>query len=206
MPSWKRSSPALLGALLALAFSPARAEAKGTHFVLELNTGLGESAYEDGDPGLAYGASFGFTWKWTGLPLRFALLGTVASRNTTIAGNYEGLSFSSDRRDLDVYIAPRLVIPIFGRIRVYGEVGLGERIRTETLRLGEDLEPLSATSHETLFIFAAGLQARLSTHFSLGIRGEIVPADPNPDLVIAATHVEADQMRTALLAQIGVHF
>jgi hypothetical protein len=192
-------------ALSAFAFTPGSAEAKGTHFVLELNTGLGESAYERGDLGLAYGASFGFTWKFSGAPIRFALLATVAGRNATIDGSYQGIEYASDRRDLDMYLAQRLAIPIVGMLRFYGEAGVGQRIRTETLRLSADLGTLNSASNELLVVFAAGLQARLSEHFSLGLRGELMPLTSDPSLSSVA-HLTPTTARTALMAQIGVHF
>ncbi len=206
MSLWKSL---LLSAVTALTFgalTPEKAEAKGTHFVLELNTGLGESAYQQGPMGLAYGASFGFTWKMTGVPLRFALLGTIAGRNTNIAGAYDGLSFAHERDDLDVYVAQRLGIPIVGLLRFYGEAGIGQRIRSEELRLGGDYGTLSSTTNEMLIVLAAGLQARLSENFSLGLRGELMPLVPRPDLALEIAHVAPTTARTALLIQIGVHF
>src|SRR5262245_50973105 len=88
---------AITGAICLLALTPGRAHAEGTHFVLELNTGFGESAYESGDLGLAYGAAFGFTWKLRALPLRFALLGGIAGRNTQVSGAFDGIDYSTSR-------------------------------------------------------------------------------------------------------------
>jgi hypothetical protein len=205
MRSWKCLLFATL-ALTSLTFTPDRAEAKGTHFLLELNTGLGESAYEQGAVGLAYGASFGFTWKITGVPLRFALLGTIASRNAEVSGSYSGIEYASDRRDLDVYVAQRIGIPIVGMLRFYGEAGLGNRIRTQTLRRGGDLPSLNAASNELLVVLAAGLQARLTENFSIGLRGELTPRTSDPDLAVVAAHRTPTSSRTAVLAQLGVHF
>jgi hypothetical protein len=193
-------------ALTSITFTPGRAEAKGTHFLLELNTGLGESAYEQGEVGLAYGASFGFTWKITGIPLRFALLGTIASRNAEIAGSYNGISFASDRRDLDVYLAQRIGIPIWRMIRFYGEAGVGNRIRTQTLKLGADLGTSSTADNELLVVLAVGLQARLSENFSIGVRGELAPRTSDPDPAVVMAHLTPTTSRTAVLAQLGVHF
>lgn len=205
MSCWKVLSFAV-AVTSALAFTPFTAEAKGTHFLLELNTGLGESAYEQGDAGLAYGASFGFTWKITGVPLRFALLGTIASRNAEVSGTYNGLAYDSDRRDLDVYLAQRIGIPVWRMIRFYGEAGAGNRIRTQTLRLGNDLGSRSSATNELLIVLALGLQARLSENFSIGVRGELTPRTSDPDLAAVAAHLTPTTSRTAILAQLGVHF
>lgn len=192
--------------LTTFAAAPEKAEAKGTHFVLELNTGLGESAYERGPIGLAYGASFGFTWKLSDVPLRFALLGTVAGRNASVTGSHEGLAFAHERDDLDVYVAQRIGIPIVGLLRFYGEAGIGQRIRNEELKLGGEFGTLNSTSNEMLIVLAAGLQARLSENFSLGLRGELMPLVPRPDLALQVAHVAPTTARTAMMIQIGVHF
>lgn len=206
MLSWKCAALGIAVTLTSIAFTPGRALADGTHFVLELNTGLGESAYEDGGYGLAYGASFGFTWKIVNVPLRFALLGTVAGRNAAISGSYDGLDFASDRRDLDIYAAQRIGIPVWRMIRIYGEAGIGSRIRTETLKLSGDLGTLTSASNELLVVLAVGVQARVSEHFSIGFRGEMTPLSSDPDLAVAAAHLTPTYARMALLAQIGVHF
>lgn len=193
-----------LASALTCAF-PRAAEAAGTHFVLELSTGLAESAYVTGGPGLAYGASFGFTWKWRHLPARFALLGTAMGRNAFAEGRHEGLLVAVDRRDVDVYASFRTAIPIWRFVRAYGDVGLGERFRVQTVhRMG--LEPLETTSGELLLILALGVQARLSENFSIGVRGEVAPLQPSPDLASHAGDFAATRARTALLAQIGIHF
>lgn len=182
------------------------AEAAGTHFLVELNTGLGQSAYESGSPGLAYGASFGIALKLKAFPVRWYLLGAVAGRNGTIALNRLGIPYDAERRDLDLYAALRTVIPVWSVVRVYFEPGIGQRFATQTIHRGADLGSLSASSRQLLLVLALGVEARLNETFSIGLRGEYEPLDPTPDLAETAADIAPTRHRTALMAQVGIHF
>lgn len=184
---------------------PQVAEAAGTHFVLELTTGLGESAYRDESPGLTAGVAFGTSFKLTFLPVRWYILANVAGRNAYTDGSLGGVDYNLDRRELDLYLSQRLVLPIYGSIRAYGEVGLGQRFTTQTLSRPA-LGSLSETNNTLLLVGALGLQARLHENFSVGLRAEVAPLSGPADLAAIAADVYPTPNRVALLAQLGFHF
>lgn len=181
------------------------AEAKGTFFLVELNSGVSESPYQGGDPILGYGATGGITLRIPRTNLRYHLLGSVVHRGATVSGRADGLSFVADRQDLDIYSAHRLVVPIYGMFRAYGEVGFGSRFSTAYLRR-DGVGGLSEARQRFLFLTALGLQARVSKHFTLGVRGELQPGRDSGDLNAFATGLAPTRNRLALLAQVGVHF
>lgn len=197
------------GLALALAISwalPASAEAKGTFFLLEIDTGIGEPAYASAPPGLNYGVSFGVSWKLKTFPVRWYLLGTATGRNGAASGLHEGVPFTANRTDFDLYIAERSVLPVWRFVRLYVEAGIGRRHHTQAVRRGRELGSLTSSSSALLLVFAAGVQARLSKTFSLGLRGEVTPLDSGVDLTAFAAGLAPTRNRTALLGQIGVHF
>jgi hypothetical protein len=195
-------SVAIASLILPALARPARA----SYVVVELNTGFGTSAYEAGPIGLAYGASAGATLRIPALPLRFYFLGNAFARNATADGLHQGVSISAERRDVDVYASERTVLPVWGPLRLYGEVGLGERFTKETIRRGADLGPLTASGNELLVVLALGLELRLTDMFSTAIRGELMPITSDLDLAGYAAELQPRAARTALMAQLGVHF
>lgn len=196
----------LLPSVLATALWSTPAEAAGTHFVLELTTGLGESAYLHESPGLTAGVSFGTSFKLSFLPVRWYVLANLAGRNAYTRGDLAGIDYNLDRRELDVYLSQRLVVPIYGYLRAYGEVGLGQRFTTQTLSRGQALGSLSETQNSLLLVAALGVQARFHENFSIGLRGEVAPLAGPADLAAVAAEVYPTPNRIALLAQLGFHF
>ena len=194
------------GLAIAALHSPAPAHAEGTFFLVELSTGIGAPAYTPGEPVLSYGGSAGITWRWRALPFRFSLLTTFTARDSSGHGLYAGVPWEAGRRDLDLFLAQRVALPIWGPFRIYGELGFGERWTTQTLDRGEVLGRLSARSHDPILVVAGGLEARISTLLSLGLRAETTPLDSGPDLIGAASSAESSESRVAFLAQLGVHF
>ena len=178
----------------------------GTFFLVELQTGLAESPYGEGSPALTYGLAAGLTWKWKALPLRFHLLTGLTARGGQLAGQYRGIPYSAERQDVDLYLAHRLALPIWGPIRIYGEAGLGHRWATHRVRRSGALGSLSTTSDELVVILAAGVQARLTRHISAGVRLEALPLDSAADIVSATTGVESTTNRLGVVAQLGLHF
>jgi len=198
-----------IAALLPLALwaTPALAsETPGSLFLVEVSTGLSEPAAQRGDVGLSYGLTTGFTWKLVRLPLRFHVLGTLVGRNATTRGSVGGLEFDSERQDVDLYGSLRIALPIVGGLRVYGEGGMGMRWSAQTLHRQGVLGSLDAASTTPIAVGAVGVQYRVMDALSLGLRGEVVGATDDDDVLaaIAANGYETD--RYSVLAQVGFHF
>ncbi len=190
----------------AVGAAPRMAEAKGTLFIIEAQGGFGESAYSGGGPSVGYGVSAGVTLKFTTFPVRWYLLGTVLARDTSIEGRHEGIGFEADRNELDIFFAQRTVIPVWRFVRVYFETGLGTRLMSQEVRRQEMLGTLTESSDQLLLVLGVGMQARLTEHFSIGIRGEITPLDVAPDVTAFAADLEPESNRLSLFGQFGVHF
>jgi hypothetical protein len=206
LPMPVRFLPALALAAASLVVPALAGEARASYLLVELDTGFGTSAYEPGPIGLAYGASAGTTLKLSFLPLRFYFLGTIVARNATAEGIHQGLLTTAERRDLDLYLSERTVLPVWGPLRLYAELGVGERWTREELHRGSGLGPLSASGSEMIVVVAAGVEARLSEMFSIGVRGELLPLTSDLDLAHYAADFAPRSARTALMGQIGVHF
>lgn len=192
--------------MAAALLSAAPSEAQASWFFLELNTGVGEEAYSAGRVGIAYGATGGVTLKFKSFPVRFYLLGNVINRHSSQGGFHDGVSFSASRRDLDVYGSVRTVMPVWKMLRVYAEIGMGRRFFNQTIYRNGNLGDLSERDSALLLVTALGLQARLSSLFSVGIRGELAPLRAAPDLSTYAADLLPTQNRLSLFAQFGVHF
>jgi opacity protein-like surface antigen len=205
MPAVARFGAPLL--LLGLLLAPRAASAgTPTFFVLELSTGIAEAAYSPGDPGLAYGLAAGLSFKLHDFPLRFYFLTGLSGRQARSIGAIEGTSAFATRRDLDLYLSHRIGLPIFGPLRLYGEIGIGRRWVDERVSRGDGLGDLPAAWNETVLALALGLEARISDLFSVGLRTEMTPFGSDVDLVTASTGAQLTRNRVALLGQIGIHF
>ena len=194
-------SAILLGAVL----TPAQARAEGTYFLVELNTGVGESAYTTGNVGLNYGLSLGTSFKFKVLPLRFYLLASLIGRNASTSGTNDGVTFVAERIDLDLYGAVRTVLPIWEMIRIYAEFGAGNRFLFNKIRRGAELGTIDGRDNALLFVIALGVQARLTETFSVGLRGEMTPIG-KADLASYVANVPPETNRLSAFAQLGIHF
>jgi hypothetical protein len=191
---------ALLGTL-----APSSARAAGTYFLVELNTGVGESAYTTGNVGLNYGLSIGASFKLKVLPLRWYVLASLIGRNASTSGTHGGIPYVAERIDLDLYGALRTVLPVWDVLRVYAELGAGNRFLFNTIRRGADLGTIDGRDNALLFVIAVGLQARLTETFSVGLRGEIAPIG-EADLASHVADVPPETNRLSAFAQLGIHF
>ena len=201
-----RAIPAAAALAVGISLVPERAEARGTFFLLELSTGIAEPAYDSGEIGLTYGLSAGMTWKFTKFPPRFHLLLSTSAKSARSSGTVDGLRFNAEHHAIEVYVAHRIAMPMWGPMRIYGEVGLGERFITSAIRREADLGRLSSSSAELLVVLAAGLQFRLTEGFSLGLRAEMTPLDRDLDLISATSRHPLTNNRGSLQAQLGIHF
>lgn len=179
---------------------------RGTFFLLELSTGLSESAYLQGDPALAYGLTGGLTFKLKKFPVRFHVLTTFLTRASNASGAFEGVPYSTSRRDLDLYLAARMAMPLFAGLRLYTEVGAGHRWASADLHRGAGLGDLAVDSSRTLVVLAAGFQYRLTDNVSLGVRGELTPGGTKSDIISEATGADLSTDRASFMAQLGFHF
>jgi opacity protein-like surface antigen len=178
----------------------------GSFFLFELSSGLSEPAYAGDDLGVSYGVSGGLAFKLKKLPLRFHFLTSFFARTWNGSGSYAGVPYSSARRDLDLFLAHRIALPIYGRLRAYGEIGLGHRWASAEVHRAEELPDLSVESDRLLLVVAAGLQLRLTDNVSIGVRGELLPSSDRQDVVALATGAPLTTNRGSLLAQLGLHF
>lgn len=197
--------------IAALAFTgvlaaPEAARADGTYFLVELNSGVGESAYATSAVGFNYGVSLGTTFKLKALPIRWYVLASVIGRNASTSGSHHGVPFVAEEVDLDVFGAVRSVLPVWRLIRVYAEVGVGQRHLFQTVRRGAELGTVDARETNLLVVVGLGLQARLTKTFSVGLRGEMTPVGPDANLATYVADVVPTKNRLAGFATLGVHF
>jgi hypothetical protein len=191
--------------LAGAALAPGSARADGTYFLVELNTGVGESAYES-TIGLNYGVSAGVSFKLKALPIRWYVLASLIARNAWTSGSHEGLAFSASRTDLDAFGAIRSVLPVWRMLRIYAEFGIGGRHLFETVHRG-DLGTLDARDTKLLFVVGLGLQARLTDMFSVGVRGEMTPVlGSEAEIAAYAADVVPTRNRISGFVTLGVHF
>jgi hypothetical protein len=193
--------------LLGLAWGafPRDAEAKGTFYLVELRSGIAEGAHDSGQAGLSMGLTAGLTFKPIALPVRFYLLGNLTSRNGITKGAVGALDYHAERRELDLYVSQRVVVPMYRWLRGFVEGGIGQRYVHETVSRS-DLGSFREGTHHLLVVIAAGLQARVSETFSVGVRGELIPFAASAVLTESLTGLAPSSNRRSLMGQIGIHF
>ncbi|MEO1335257.1 MAG: hypothetical protein AAFV29_06420, partial [Myxococcota bacterium] len=125
---------------------------------------------------------------------------------TFVEGRHQGIGFEADRRELDIFVSQRTVVPVWRFVRVYFETGLGQRLMSQTIRRREQLGNLSASSNQLMMVLGLGLQARLTDVVSVGVRGEITPLDVDADVASFAVDLQPETNRLSLFAQVGIHF
>ena len=177
-PSSKRRVASVgLVALLALVSAPLGFEAKeanaaGSFFIAEVNTGLGLPLGYTADyqPGFALGATLGFGGKFTRNPTRFYLIGQFNTAGFSAETVYNGKQRNIDRQVTDVNGGVRMLWPINRNLRVFAEVGFGVA-QVDSSAWSPDL-PRSIEVRETDSDFAlftgGGVQYRFAYHFSVG--------------------------------------
>ena len=92
----------------------------------------------------------------------------------------DGAAFATDRRDVDLYLANRIVLPIVDPIRIYGELDLGHRWMSSTVHRGHELGSLSGVEDRFLVLVAVCLTARLSA--ALKVMQRLAAFGPCPRL------------------------
>jgi hypothetical protein len=208
-PSSRIVAALALGVALAPTFAPSAAaadEVAPTFFVVELRSGVAQSAYDGGDPGLTYGFATGLTVRAGSSPLRFYLLGNLSARQGSFGGSLGGKPFDASRQDVDAFGSVRLVLPLVDRLRGYAEGGLGWRWSRASLARDGAPGLFDTTSAEPVAVVALGLQYRLTSSLSLGLRGEVAPTLGGRDVLADLTRVDFDLARVSATATLGFHF
>jgi hypothetical protein len=185
----------------------AGADAKpgGTFFMLEVDTGLRLPSHAGSGPGLAYGVAAGLTWKFRALPLRFHLLTHLQGGKEGFEGLYADVPYTISRRELDLRLSFRTAIPILKPLRLYAEIGSGERWAWESVRRGAGLGSLSSSSADEVWVWAVGCTARIHRNLSVGLR--LQGSDgPDSHFLRAIAGLEESETRMTGLAQMGFHF
>jgi hypothetical protein len=185
--------------------SLAFADETPTYFVVELNSGIAPPAYQPGTVGFTGGLTTGATFHLAPSPLRLALLASFAGRYARASSSVDGLSFDASRRDLDLYAAARLGVPIFSRLRAFGEIGYGWRFVDETIHRSA-IGDVPSSWTEPLLVLAFGLELRLSQVFSCGLRVEMTPLSPNADAIPVVAHATPETPRSSFAGFVGFHF
>ena len=181
------------------------AHAEGSYFLLETETGISESAYEGGDPGIYYGFRSGLTWKPKAAAVRFHLLVGAGLRNSQVLGAQSGRIYAAEQYDLDLYVSTRVVVPVFG-MRLYAEAGVGDRLSFQSLLRDPALGSLSVSSDQLLLLTAIGAQLRLTKNISAGLRLEMNPLAADPTLISHVTGRAPTALRMSGMIHLGLHF
>jgi hypothetical protein len=196
---------AISSGLLALTSSVALAFADDTptFFVLETAGGLEPRPYSSG-VGVAGSLDGGLTFHIPPVPLRFAVLLGAEARYARASGYVEGIAIDGSRRDLDLYLAGRVTLPIIHPLRVFGEVGFGRRFVGESVYRGA-LGDVSTSWSEPLLVVAGGAELRFSTLLSFGLRLEMTPLSQGPDPIAALARSDFIS-HTSIGVFAGLHF
>jgi hypothetical protein len=171
----------------------------GQYFFVEAQPGL--EAGEEPALGEALGIEAGVGGAWGQTRPRFFLV--TRYEHADIA--HDGAGFHSDRSYDDISAGLRLLLPVAGPFRIYGDALGGSTVAHAALdRMG--LPSLDAEHFRPLFQLAVGAQFRLSPNFSLGLRFQESFLDDSPDLLATAIGEHLDPTRTSLALTVGVHF
>jgi hypothetical protein len=145
-----------------------RAQARGTHFIAELDAG----ALLSGDGGPAASLSVGAGGKLRGFAPRFYLLGTFGCSEYEAAPAADVATWSGNETGTfsDLALGPRVYLPIIGRLRWFGEGLIGASYASATYVEPGLPAPLAAGEWLLLGVVATGLQWRFTSAFALGAR------------------------------------
>lgn len=192
-----------------------QASAQGTHFIAEINNGVGvplgyEGVYE---PGYALGVTGGFGGKFRGNPTRFYLIGQFNASSFSADRIFNNKRRLVERQVTDVNGGLRMLWPVQDRLRVYADVALG-MAQIDSQASSPDLPGnfvFQDTSSSLAFFTAAGLQYRVLRALSLGLKADFafIFDEDEVDVVTSATSRDdgGDQIgRLNLYATLTLHF
>jgi hypothetical protein len=175
----------LLGVATAL---PARAGAPGTFLVAEGQAGYafgGAFAEAPGGVGLRVAVGAGGRVGASGLRLYGVASVTFAELSGAVSGLAQ--SATTSRSWTAWTLGLRALHPIFGRLRVLGEISLGQALVESRAVLNRGAEVYADRDDALLVDVAVGLQYRVGLHLSLGTRCDLaVPTNLEAFDVIGA--------------------
>jgi len=156
------------------AAATARRPARGTHFLGEINAG--STTYGSG--GLATALLFGGGGKVPDLPLRLYLIAELAYLVGATTGEtaLAGLAYRDERRYGDLGLGLRCYLPVHRQLRLFADFQLGGSHVSARLER-EHLDTRQASGWVLLGQLAAGLQLRLTSNLSLGLRAKLLLTD-----------------------------
>jgi hypothetical protein len=150
----------------------------GTHFLAGIEGGMAISG------GVDFGGAvtFGIGGKFVGFPLRFYGLGEVGYAAAGHADQIEGRPFQESRSAFDLALGLRVVIPVFGPLRVFVDA-LGGAALVSAMLEREGMATQEATEWSWAGVLGAGVQVRVFHELSIGARLRLLFADdPLSDL------------------------
>ncbi len=148
---------------------------RGTHFLVQATTGFSCDSSMD----LGYSLLLGAGGKLRGFPPRFYLLfeASRATHDREIQSNAGTLS--SSFTGTDVAGGLRILMPVAGPLRLYGDVLVGGTYGEFGLARG-DGTPRESQRWSPLVDLAAGMDFRIHRNFSAGLRFKAHLLDPTP--------------------------
>lgn len=179
-----------------------KASRPGTHFIVELNGG--GTVYDGG--GFAMEGILGVGGRLWQLPLRFYLLSEFAFNTSTESGTMSSvpLGYRDERAFRDLAVGLRIYVPVFTRMRIFGDIMGGGSHQTVTLKRDE-LPLRVASGWSGLSHVAVGFQYRVLYHLSLGFRTKVVLTSDD----LAGLHAavgNSSPVRTTITGGLTWHF
>ena len=173
---------------------PAAADkGSGSHFLVEGSAGFGVA----GATGITWGGLFGAGGRVPSTPLRLYLVGELTQSTSERAQGTEQARELAQDDVTDASLGLRGYVPVYGRLRFFGDALLGRSLRTSS----EDDELRRAREWTSLFALAAGLQLRVIDELSFGVRGRVAFAEDDQGLGSSSTH-----QRWSMGATLTAHF
>jgi hypothetical protein len=157
------------------AAAPYGAANRGTHFLVQATTGFSC----DESMGLGYGVLLGAGGKLRGLPPRFYLLFEAARASHDRGTDGSTGTLTSTFTGTDVAGGLRVLMPIAGPLRIYGDVLVGGTYGEFGLSR-PDADPRASQRWSPLVDLAAGMDFRFHRNFSAGLRFKAHLLDPTP--------------------------
>jgi hypothetical protein len=180
-----RLAVVLLGALVLTAPLAARAQPvtspdvaaarSGTHFLVQATTGFSCDSSMD----LGYSLLLGAGGKLPGLPPRFYLLFEASRATHDRDSSRNAGTLTSSFTGTDVAGGLRILMPVAGPLRLYGDVLVGATHGEFGLARGDET-PRESQRWSPLVDLAAGLDFQIHRNFSAGLRFKAHLLDPTP--------------------------
>ncbi|MFN3198634.1 MAG: outer membrane beta-barrel protein [Bradymonadia bacterium] len=172
--------------------------AAGNHFIAELTGGVSTPTGLDAEAesGSLWGATLGVGGRLPGTRPAWYLVTRLSWADMTQYGPNRMGRPVVDRSQADLALGVRGYFPFTPRLRLMTEVAMGQVFETSqvTFKGQEDFPAQFSTDRFGLFT-EAGLQYRMTNHFSLGGRVGMVwmPSPEEPDLAAQAASIPGSQ-------------